>query len=67
MKCWKAQVADQPSIRFVIEEDEGIGFYLYVYEGEECTHDYHQDTFQFAVELAKEDFGVDPNAWEPGP
>ena len=67
MKCWKAQINDQPSKRFVIEEDEGIGFYLYVYEGEKCTHDYLQDTFQFAVEIAEEDFGVDPNVWEQDP
>ncbi len=40
-----------------------VGYYLYVYEGNRCTYDYLQDTFQQAVECAFEEFGVPKEAW----
>ena len=64
MKKWIAESADEPTKRFVIEEEEGIGFYLYVYEGEKCTNDYLQDSFEIVVEQAEEEFGITLNAWK---
>ncbi len=49
--------------RFVIEEDPGIGFYLYVYENESCMRDYLQDTLEIAKEIAEEEFGVPKAIW----
>ena len=51
--------------RFVIVEDHPDGFYLYVFKGNENTHDHHQDTFEHAVEQAHEEFGVNPTSWAP--
>ena len=42
---------------------EGIGYYLYVYDGEKCTHDYLQDTLAFAQADAFERFGVPTESW----
>lgn len=42
---------------------EGIGYYLYVYDGDRCTHDYLQDTLAFAQDDALELFGVPIEAW----
>jgi hypothetical protein len=50
--------------RFRIEYGgEGIGFYLYVYDGDRCTHDYLQDTITLAQDDALEMFGVPPESW----
>ena len=49
---------------FVIEEDlPEVGWYLYVYEGTKCTHDYLQDTKAIAMSQAEEDFGVPLAGW----
>ena len=63
MKKWIAKIEGDLPNRFEIEEEEGIGFYLYVYENEKCVRDYLQDTFAFAVEDAEEMFNVPPQAW----
>jgi hypothetical protein len=49
--------------RFVIEEDEAAGFYIYAFEGERCTHDHLQDTLEIAKKCALEEFGVPAEAW----
>ena len=50
--------------RFRIEcGGEGIGFYLYVYDGDRCTHDYLQATITLAQDDALEMFGVPPESW----
>ena len=50
--------------RFRIEfAGEGIGYYLYVYDGERCTHDYLQDTLDLARDCAFEMFGVPRESW----
>ena len=41
----------------------GIGYYLYVYNGDRCTHDYLQDTLDLARECAFEMFGVPRESW----
>lgn len=51
--------------RYVIDEDEAVGFYLYVIEGQLCTHDYLQDNIQLAKDFAEERFGVPQSAWMP--
>ena len=42
---------------------EEVGYYLYVFVDGQCTHDYLQDTMQFAKEDARELFGVPLEAW----
>jgi len=49
--------------RFRIEQDGTAGFYIYAFEGEHCTHDYLQDTLEFAKKCAREEFGVPEDAW----
>jgi hypothetical protein len=48
---------------FKIEEDANVGFYVYAFEGERCTHDHLQDTLALAKECAREEFGVPEDAW----
>jgi hypothetical protein len=48
---------------FVIEQDGRVGWYLYVYAGERCTHDYVQDTLALAKSHAATQFGVPEDAW----
>jgi hypothetical protein len=50
--------------RFIIERDEAVGFYLYVYENEYCVRDYLQDTLELAIEMASEDYQVPKEAWK---
>jgi len=50
--------------KYVIEEDlPEIGFYLYVYEGEDCIMDYLQDSIELCKEFAEEEFGVPTCSW----
>lgn len=49
--------------RFTIEEDSTAGYYLYIFDGQRCTHDYLQDTLEIAKKFALEEFGVPDNAW----
>ncbi len=42
---------------------EGTGYYLYVYDGDRCTHDYLQDTLALAQDDALEMFGVPLESW----
>ena len=50
--------------RFVIKQDEAVGFYLYVYENERCIRDHLQDTLELAIEAAFEDYGVPTQSWK---
>lgn len=47
---------------FEIEEDEALGFYLWIYKDEE-TMDYLQDTLAIAQLQAFEDFGIPMDSW----
>jgi hypothetical protein len=49
--------------RFVIEEDQPAGFYIYAFEGDHCTQDHLQDTLEIAKQCAREEFGVPEDAW----
>ena len=50
--------------RFMIEQDEAAGFYLYVYEKDKCIRDYLQDTLDIAIDMAFEDFQVPRESWK---
>jgi len=41
----------------------GVGFYLFVYEENRCTHDYLQDSIELAKAFAEEEFGVTTECW----
>ena len=43
-----------------IEEEDGIGFYLYIYDpiSGKNTHDYLQDSLEISMEQAEEDFSI---------
>ncbi|MCH9617245.1 MAG: hypothetical protein SP4CHLAM5_07680 [Chlamydiia bacterium] len=51
-------------MRYEIEYDSTVGFYLYVYENNKCIKDYLQDTLEFAMECAMEDYGVKKSEWK---
>jgi hypothetical protein len=44
---------------------EGVGFYLFVFSGDQCTNDYLQETLELTKQFAFEEFGVPPEAWQP--
>jgi len=48
---------------FEIARDGTVGWYLYVYVGDRCTHDYLQDTLEQAKSHAAEHFGVPADTW----
>jgi hypothetical protein len=49
----------------VIEEDEPVGFYLYIYDKitKKCLFDFLQDTLEIAKIQAQRDFSFDPQTW----
>jgi hypothetical protein len=49
--------------RFTIEEDSTVGYYLYIFDEQRCSHDYLQDTLEVAKKFALEEFGVPEDAW----
>ncbi len=60
----KIYIAESKNYRFLIEEDHpDVGWYLYVYEGGQCTADYLQETFQASIEQAEEQFHVPRESW----
>ncbi|MGL4347925.1 MAG: hypothetical protein ACRCSV_00480 [Chlamydiales bacterium] len=60
---WQA-VSQSFTKRYEIKYDPMVGFYLYVFEGDKCIHDYLQDTLDLAMECAWEDFGVPKRTWK---
>ena len=59
--------ATHNSMRFVVERDDNVGWYLYVYQGGQCTRDYLQDTLEAALDEALQLFGVPQSGWSPLP
>ncbi len=49
----------------IIEEDESVGFYLYIYDKNtnKCLFDFLQDTLEIAKAQAQRDFSFDPQNW----
>ena len=59
-------VADSEQLKprhYVIEHDPAVGFYLFVFEGDESKYDYLQDTLDIAMSQAEEKFGVPRSSW----
>jgi hypothetical protein len=52
-------------VRAKIDQDEAVGFYLYIFDPESgaCTHDHLQDTLEMALEQAEEDFALARDKW----
>ena len=61
---WRANSESHKSRFYEIRHDPSVGFYLYVFEGDNCIRDYLQDTLEIAMECALEDYGVSKNAWK---
>jgi len=50
---------------FLIEEDnQDVGFYLYVYENGKCIKDYLQDTLEIVKNIALENYNVPLDIWQ---
>ena len=75
---WYSEYKTPEGFYFIIDQDENVGFYLYVYETPElfrkdvedpqrrCAHhqrDYLQDTLHWAKHQAFEEFGVPMDSW----
>jgi hypothetical protein len=50
---------------FVIEHDDNVGYYLYVFDGDKCLYDYLLDTLEVAIERALKQFDVPKASWRP--
>ena len=55
--------ADVGDRRFVIQQDDAVGFYIVVYSANRCTHDYLQDSLELALSFAQEELDVPQDAW----
>jgi hypothetical protein len=60
---WRADSEKLRPRHFEIKKDSPVGFYLYVFEEDECVRDHLQDTLEIAMESAFVDYGVPKNAW----
>ena len=57
--------ATHNGLKFIIEEDlPGVGVSLLIYSGDNCTHDYLQDTIDMCKLFALEDYEVPENSWK---
>lgn len=61
---WSAKSQSLAQQYFEIVYDPAVGYYLYVFNDNKCTHDYLQDTLELAFDSAMEDFGVPKAAWK---
>ena len=64
MMKWVSKSDGDTDKRFIIEEEDGVGFYLYVFTGGNCTRDYLQDSLDLAIGQAERDFGVLRETWQ---
>lgn len=74
---WYSVYEHPARMNFIIEYDENVGYYIYLYENstyferdsrsaEGCPHhqdDYLQDTLEIAKEFSYEEFGVPMDSW----
>ena len=62
----KKYVVHHEGCRYEIIEDlHGLGWYVWRYENSDIsTHDYLQDTLEWAIDFAEEIFGVPKELWE---
>ena len=61
---WKAETTYPKLLNYVIEHDENVGFYIYVYDGKRMISDYLQDTLEIAQRFSFKKFGIPLDAWE---
>jgi len=47
----------------IVEDLPEVGFYLYVYDNNNCLEDHLQDTEQISKEFALEEYGVPLDSW----
>jgi hypothetical protein len=53
------------NLYFRIESDSPeVGWYLYVFENEDCIYDYLQNTLEITKEFALQEFNVPITAWK---
>jgi hypothetical protein len=60
---WTATIYKPEYRECVIEYDDAVGYYLYIYENN-CSFDYLQGTLEIAMKQAFEDFSVPLDAWK---
>ena len=60
---WNASSSISKNLLFEIDCDELVGFYLYIFDNNKCTHDYLQDTLEIAKEFAWKKYGIPKNDW----
>ncbi len=60
----KIHYMEKGKLKAIIEEDVGIGFYLYIYnENGHCIADYLQDSLEIAKGQAEEEYFIPQNSW----
>ena len=64
MKKWISEFDVETESFFVLEEEVGIGFYLYIWIEGYCVEDHLQVTFKLALRQAEEEFGVSRESWK---
>lgn len=74
---WYSNYKHPDGLNFIIEHDENVGYYIYLYENPDCyaddlktyegcpnhQDDCLQDTLEIAKEATHEDFGVPIDSW----
>lgn len=61
---WRAEQESLKPRSFEIKQEPSVGFYLFVLENGRCVRDELQDSFEIAIESARESYGVPLGAWE---
>lgn len=61
---WIAEIKEPVPMRLIIEHDKLAGYYLYVYKNGHGIRDDLQDTLEWAMRVALNDYGVPLDAWQ---
>lgn len=60
----KIQYMEKGALKAKIEENLGIGFYLYIYDEKgNCIADHLQDSLELAKIQAEEEYSIPQNSW----
>jgi len=60
----KMQYMEKGELKARIEENLGIGFYLYIYDEKgNCIADHLQDSLELAKNQAEEEYFIPQNSW----
>lgn len=60
---WITEKNTDDKYRFEIIKDSKAGYYLYVWEGDTCVFDDLQDTLEWSITVAHDEYGVPKDAW----